>query len=509
MGSRHCMLPKKRTLIEQPFDCIVRLGGNAAVEATSDDGRMPLHHAAAIAHVEKIKALCGVGAKVDALDSYRRTPLHHLCSWRGWDVEELAECLQLLKIKDLNAKDCKGRTSAHYAAGKGLIAALNYLRSAGAKLDERDNRGRAPSYYAARNGSFEAFKYLHESGVDVKKDVNTEDEHKKTPLHHATEKNDTEALRWLHQLGANMYAQDEEYYTCLHYVTKHRYSEAFDCLLSLGISIRAIIEGEKVKDNKYPPPVHLLHYLAEGALSRHPAASAEAFIRMGADLEARDKGGETPLHHAARTPNLEMIKFFLEHGAHIEATDDKEETPLHKAVRCGDSEVIRYFHTRGADFYAQDKEGQTAFHVAVEVAHERGDKQIIACLEALGIDIKIVIESEKRKSPSRYLLHHAASCGNIALIIRLHSFGASLECRDGWNRTPLHYAGLYGGIDTVKCLVRLGADIEAADKGGKTILSFMDLEEAEELKAIVQSRKQVANTQNVKPQEAEKDSGAT
>ena len=266
---------------------------------------------------------------------------------------------------------------------------------------------------------------------------------------------------------------------------------------------------KKLKINKYPPPVNLLHYLAQGALSRHPAASAEAFISMGADLEARAKDGETPLHYAARAPNLEMIKFFLDHGADIEATDDKEETALHKAVRCGDSEVIRYFHTRGADFYAQDKQGQTAFHIAVEVAHERGDKQIIACLEELGIDIKVVVESEKHKSPARYLLHHAASCGNIELITRLHSFGASLECRDGWNRTPLHYAGLYGGIDTVKCLVRLGADIEAADKGGKTILSFMDSEQEEELKAIVQSRKQADDTQNVKPQEVEKDSGAT
>ena len=239
---------KTRARIEQPFDCIMKQGGNAVIEATSEDGQTPLHHAAIMASVEKIKALCEAGAKVDALDSYGRTPLHHLCSRRGWDAEELAECLRLLKIKDLNTKDCKGRTPAHYAAGSGLIAALHYLRSAGAKLDERDNRGRAPAYYAARNERFKVFKYLHDSNVDVKKDVNTEDEHKKTPLHHATEKNDIEVLRWLHQLGANMYAQDEEYYTCLHYAAKHRYSEAFDCLLSLGINIRAIIESEKVKD---------------------------------------------------------------------------------------------------------------------------------------------------------------------------------------------------------------------------------------------------------------------
>ena len=52
----------------------------------------------------------------------------------------------------------------------------------------------------------------------------------------------------------------------------------------------------------------------------------------GADMTIKDKGGSTALHWAMDSHNTEVIEWLLDQGADIEATDYNGWTPL---LRCG------------------------------------------------------------------------------------------------------------------------------------------------------------------------------
>lgn len=74
-----------------------------------------------------------------------------------------------------------------------------------------------------------------------------------------------------------------------------------------------------------------------------------ALVAAGADVNAN--GGVkrcTALHMAARRGNVEVAQALLECGANIEAPDSRGDTPLGRAVKCRKSEVAELFLERGA-----------------------------------------------------------------------------------------------------------------------------------------------------------------
>jgi ankyrin repeat protein len=71
------------------------------------------------------------------------------------------------------------------------------------------------------------------------------------------------------------------------------------------------------------------------------SASARAKSR-GADTEAKDGLGCTPLHLASAKGHLAIVKTLLAVGANILAVSDGGRLPVHLAVRDGHSEVAKY-----------------------------------------------------------------------------------------------------------------------------------------------------------------------
>jgi ankyrin repeat protein len=61
----------------------------------------------------------------------------------------------------------------------------------------------------------------------------------------------------------------------------------------------------------------------------------------------------------------------LDHGANIEARDAKGETPLRRAVNCRQTAVVRELIRRGADAHAADKRGVTPAAAARSVDLQR------------------------------------------------------------------------------------------------------------------------------------------
>lgn len=81
-------------------------------------------------------------------------------------------------------------------------------------------------------------------------------------------------------------------------------------------------------------------------------------IKHGADINARNKKGRTPLHYAARGGNLSVVKYLIKKGADVNALDDDRNTPLHEATARNRKDIVMILIANGADPTIKDKFGK-------------------------------------------------------------------------------------------------------------------------------------------------------
>jgi ankyrin repeat protein len=112
----------------------------------------------------------------------------------------------------------------------------------------------------------------------------------------------------------------------------------------------------------------LLHFAAKA----QRADICEVLIGRGAALDAADKRGFTPLHHAAQCGNwvsiksgpekedpAATVKVLLKAGANIEARNVKDRTPLMRAMKYNSPAAVEALVLAGADVTAKDETGAT------------------------------------------------------------------------------------------------------------------------------------------------------
>jgi len=107
-----------------------------------------------------------------------------------------------------------------------------------------------------------------------------------------------------------------------------------------------------------------------GVAGEHHFEMAEYLIAHGADVNARNDSGITPLHLAACP---EMVRILLNHGAELEARENGGGTPLHIASENPEAlDVMQQLLELGADANARDNSGRTALETAL--ARDEQDK---------------------------------------------------------------------------------------------------------------------------------------
>jgi hypothetical protein len=87
---------------------------------------------------------------------------------------------------------------------------------------------------------------------------------------------------------------------------------------------------------KSTPVLHLIAYTGFERVFRH------VFQPMGADINAKDSLGQTPLHIAVKNGHVEIVKFLLEQDTvELNSVDLLGQTPLFHATKLGDLEIVK------------------------------------------------------------------------------------------------------------------------------------------------------------------------
>ena len=110
---------------------------------------------------------------------------------------------------------------------------------------------------------------------------------------------------------------------------------------------------------------------------------ARKFIAEGADVNARDVFGSTPLLTAVRPYGEPVVRLLVTSGADVNAAGAMEDTPLFSAARKGLTDIVRMLLEAGADPGYARGDGTTALMEACIFGH----REIVALLVEKGADI--------------------------------------------------------------------------------------------------------------------------
>jgi len=199
----------------------------------------------------------------------------------------------------------------------------------------------------------------------------------------------------------------------------------------------------------------------------HIAASIGNFNVMrllvdhGADVEAKDSRGMTPIFVLAAIGHIETMKLFVkELKANVEARNNGERTPIFLAVHEEKIDIIKCLKKEfDASILVRDKQGMSP----MECAAAGGKIESIKCLNDLDDRLdakqkKKIVTTDKNRD-GKTPIFFAAERGKIEAIKCLHDLGADVNATDNNDATPLFGAAVAGEAKAIKCLHDLGADI--------------------------------------------------
>ena len=460
------------------------LNGRADVNASEPDGTTALHWAVHKHDLESADLLIRAGANVNAANDYGVTALSIACSNGNSGI-----AVRLLDGRaNPNAALWTGETPLMTCSRTGSVDAVKALLGRGADVNAKESQKEQTALmWAAANKHPEIVRALIEGGADIRarSNVVTLSEPFVAPctLDDPCLTSRTEGTTYPSTV---YFPKTAGGFTPLLFAAQQGDTESARLLLAAGADV-----------NESTPE--------EGAALVIASASGnEEFgiflLENGADPNAKDSFGITPLHYALHAgmlaissakplatdrfgwarPNMpDLAKALLDHGADPNAQIAHDfppydyppisrsngnflpqislvgVTPFLLATASRDLDLMRLLVERRANPRLTAKDGVTPLMVAAGMAHERGG---VGFGGVVGVEYTSTADEQKRILEA------------VKLSVEL---GGDVNAVNEWrSQTALHSAAYMGYADVIEYLAEQGADLNVKDKYGQTPITI-------------------------------------
>ena len=240
------------------------------------------------------------------------------------------------------------------------------------------------------------------------------------------------------------------------------------------------------------------------AISNGDAESVKYLIQAGADVNDRDRVGDTPLQEAFRQGNLEIIRLLVDAGAdplaeypwgeetvfsdaieegnlevvRILAYSETGPVGLPYAIVRGNDEVVRILLEAGADPNATDIGHRSSLELAITF-----DKtEVVRMLANAGADVNEIVSGRFSVGGEDTILGMAVKSGNLEILRILVDAGADVFAKSTFGQSAAEIAIERGDVEIIEILKSAAAeqakppseprDLRARAKGTEIVLSW-------------------------------------
>ena len=429
--------------------------------------------------------------------------------------------LLLNKGANVNNTSKTGITPLHLAAEHGTKDILKLLLTSGANVDAKGQDDKTPLHTAAVRGHLKIIDHLLKSGASVNSTCTYASQEGYTALRLAIKHRHEKVVKLLLECGAKDAARDKDNKTILHFavesgssiITEHILKHCSDLnnesnssIVNFAVRTYGEDRSDIIKNlleygfTVDPEDANNREFLLS-AVARGYSALVQELLKNGADVntlyDSTSRDGCTLLHIASRSRQEEVAKLLISCGADVNAQDTTGKTPIFYVTENGDLKIAKLLLTNKANV----KDRPELLNNAVRKKY----REIIEVLLEHGADVN------SRDKYGRTALHFAAfnKCGRLSRSIHkdpdinvkgeiaklLLSRGANVNAETEDGVTALQAAAHNGYANVVEALLEYNADVNFTYKTDTTPSPLSAQESNEGINAMPPNKGADTNTE--------------